>query len=67
MTTFPITVASLDDERLIRDGENAAEAFAKSGRENILPMVRGLLAARRKYPATMISVAGSTSRHTLKW
>lgn len=40
---------NLADERLIRDGEIAAAAYAKAGRENILPMARGLIAARRKY------------------
>lgn len=39
----------LDDERSIRDGEIAATAYAKSGRESLLPMARGLIAARRKY------------------
>src|SRR5207249_4118917 len=40
-----------DDERLIREGEAAVERFKKS-REQILPMARGLAAAKRKYPAT---------------
>jgi hypothetical protein len=40
-----------DDERLIREGEAAVERFKKS-RKQILPMARGLLAAKRKYPAT---------------
>jgi hypothetical protein len=40
-----------DDERLIRAGETAAELFNRS-REQILPMARGLAAAKRKYPAT---------------
>jgi hypothetical protein len=39
------------DERLIREGEAAVERFKKS-REQILPMARGLAAAKRKYPAT---------------
>jgi hypothetical protein len=47
--TASADVSNLSDERLIRDGETAATAYAKSGRENILPMARGLLAARRKY------------------
>jgi hypothetical protein len=42
---------SLDDDRLIADGEAAVERYHKS-REQILPMARGLLAAKRKYPAT---------------
>jgi hypothetical protein len=42
------TIAGDDD--LIRKGEAAAERFSKS-REAILPMARGLAAARRKYPA----------------
>jgi hypothetical protein len=40
-----------DDERLISDGEAAVERFKKS-RKEILPMARGLLAAKRKHPAT---------------
>jgi hypothetical protein len=40
-----------DDERLIREGEVAAERFTRS-RDHILPMARGLAAAKRKYPAT---------------
>jgi hypothetical protein len=40
-----------DDERLINEGEAAAELFSRS-REQILPMARGLLAAKRKYPVT---------------
>jgi hypothetical protein len=47
-----IDPAILDDnERLIIAGEAAVERFKKS-REQILPMARGLLAAKRKYPAT---------------
>jgi hypothetical protein len=45
------TVTILDDERLIRDGEAAVAHYTKS-RDEILPMARGLLAAKRKYPAT---------------
>jgi hypothetical protein len=45
-----IIAINLDDDR-IREGEAAAERFAKS-REALLPMARGLAAARRKYPAT---------------
>jgi hypothetical protein len=41
----------IDDERLIREGEAAVERF-KMSREQILPMARGLAAAKRKYPAT---------------
>jgi hypothetical protein len=41
---------SLDDDRLISEGEAAVERFKRS-REQILPMARGLLAAKRKYPA----------------
>jgi hypothetical protein len=40
-----------DDERLIREGEAAVELFNRS-RDQILPMARGLAAAKRKYPAT---------------
>jgi hypothetical protein len=40
-----------DDERLIIEGEAAAERFNRS-REQILPMAKGLLAAKRRYPAT---------------
>jgi hypothetical protein len=45
----------LDDERLIREGEAAASAYNKNintARARIMPMARGLLAAKRKYPAT---------------
>jgi hypothetical protein len=45
----------LDDERLIREGEAAASAYNKNintARSRIMPMARGLLAAKRKYPAT---------------
>jgi hypothetical protein len=41
----------IDDDRLIREGEDAAERYHKS-REEILPMARGLAAAKRKHPAT---------------
>jgi hypothetical protein len=40
-----------DDEHLINEGEAAVERFKKS-RDQILPMARGLLAAKRKHPAT---------------
>jgi hypothetical protein len=40
-----------DDDRLIIAGEAAVERFKKS-RKEILPMARGLLAAKRKHPAT---------------
>jgi hypothetical protein len=42
-------IPNINDERLIREGEAAAAAYAKSRRENILAMARGLAAARRKY------------------
>jgi hypothetical protein len=45
----------LDDERLIREGEAAVSAYNKNintARARIMPMARGLLAAKRKYPAT---------------
>jgi len=47
--TSTLPISSLDDERLIREGNTAAIAYAKSARENILPIARGLVAARRKY------------------
>jgi hypothetical protein len=50
-----IDVSMIDlghDERLIREGEAAVERFKKS-RKEILPMARGLLAAKRKHPATV--------------
>jgi hypothetical protein len=58
-TTMPevaeaITIEGIsldDDERLISEGEAAVERFKKS-RDQILPMARGLAAAKRKYPAT---------------
>jgi hypothetical protein len=43
--------AIVDDDRLISEGEAAAEQFNRS-RDQILPMARGLAAAKRKYPAT---------------
>jgi hypothetical protein len=51
LTGGGIVPAINDDERLISEGEAAAELFNRS-REAILPMTRGLLAAKRKYPAT---------------
>jgi hypothetical protein len=42
-----------DDERLIREGEAAVKRFKKS-RDQILPMARGLLAAKRKFSATRV-------------
>jgi hypothetical protein len=42
---------ALTDEALIKEGEAAAERFGRS-RKQILPMARGLAAAKRKYPAT---------------
>jgi hypothetical protein len=48
------TVSVLEDERLIREGEVAAQAYVaevKHTRTRIMPMAYGLLAARRKYPA----------------
>jgi hypothetical protein len=53
MTASPIAI--LDDERLIREGEAAVDRYnkeTKSARLEIIPMARGLLAAKRKYPAT---------------
>jgi hypothetical protein len=46
-----IDEANRTDERLIEEGEAAAGRFSRS-RENILPMARGLAAAKRRYPAT---------------
>jgi hypothetical protein len=49
------SIARLDDERLIREGEAAVDLYnrdLKSARARIMPMARGLLAAKRKYPAT---------------
>ena len=49
------TVTNLDDERMIREGEAAVELYIKDIKDahaRILPMARGLLAAKRKYPAT---------------
>jgi len=54
MTTDIATVSSLDDERTIRDGEACVTRFERSlsdAREQIIPIARGLLAARRKYPS----------------
>jgi hypothetical protein len=49
----PTSVPAIIDaeQRLIEDGCAAAERFNRS-REQILPMARGLLAAKRKHPAT---------------
>jgi hypothetical protein len=48
----PVNVPAINlDDRLIIEGEAAAERFNRT-REQILPMARGLLAAKRKYPAT---------------
>jgi hypothetical protein len=49
-----VPVIVLDDERLIREGEEAVAAYnndIKNARSRIIPMARGLLAARRRYPA----------------
>ena len=49
------TVTQLNDERLIREGEAAVDLYnkdMKNARARIMPMARGLLAAKRKYPAT---------------
>jgi hypothetical protein len=49
----PISALAINlDDDLIREGEAAVERFKKSTREQILPMARGLSAAKRKYPAT---------------
>jgi len=48
-------VLQMDDERLIRDGEAAVDLYnkdLKNARARIMPMARGLCAAKRKYPAT---------------
>jgi len=48
-------VTNLEDERLIREGEAAVEGYTKdldSARRRIMPMARGLCAAKRKHPAT---------------
>jgi hypothetical protein len=45
-----IPVPYVDDDRLIRAGEVAVERF-KQSRDQILPMARGLAAAKRMYPA----------------
>jgi hypothetical protein len=50
-----VAVANLDDERSIREGEAAAEQYNRlrdEARAQVLPMARGLLAAKRKYLAT---------------
>ena len=52
MTTATVTV--LNDERLIREGEAAVDRYNRSretARAQIIPMARGLLAARQCYPA----------------
>jgi hypothetical protein len=49
VTNLPAIVDA--DERAIAEGEAAAEKFGRS-REQILPMARGLAAAKRKYPET---------------
>jgi hypothetical protein len=50
-----LAVANLDDERSIREGEAAVERYNSSrdeARAQVLPMARGLCAAKRKHPAT---------------
>ena len=45
---------SFEDEKLIRDGEAAVDLYNKdirSARTRIMPMARGLLAARRRHPS----------------
>jgi hypothetical protein len=52
ISQIDVSVVDLgDNERLIRAGEAAAERFGRS-RDHILPMARGLAAAKRKYSAT---------------
>jgi hypothetical protein len=52
ISQIDVSVVDLgDNERLIREGEAAAERFGRS-RDHILPMARGLAAAKRKYSAT---------------
>jgi hypothetical protein len=54
MTDTPNTPVSLVDERLIRDGEAAVVEYGKSTSRShhlIIPMARGLLAARHRYIA----------------
>ena len=49
------TITQLDVERLIREGEAAVDLYNKdlrNARARIMPMARGLLAAKQKYPAT---------------
>jgi hypothetical protein len=49
------SVAYLDDQRLIRDGEQAVDLYnkdVKNARSRIMPMACGLCAAKRMYPAT---------------
>src|SRR6188768_654005 len=56
MTAEPNTISNFDDERLIREGEAAVDGYnkdMKNARARIMPMARGLLAAKRKYPATL--------------
>jgi hypothetical protein len=53
MTSATVTV--LNDERLIREGEAAVDQYNRSrdsARAQIIPMARGLLAAKLRYPAT---------------
>ena len=50
LQTPPVDVSTDDD--LIREGEAAVDHFLDSARRQILPMARGLLAAKRRYPAT---------------
>src|SRR5262245_1798710 len=49
------TITNLDDERLIREGEAAVDSYQRDlagARARILPMALGLVAAKRRYPAT---------------
>lgn len=49
------TVSNLDNMRLIREGEQAVDQYnrgLKNARASIMPMARGLCAAKHEYPAT---------------
>src|SRR5215471_9813372 len=50
-----VNITNLDNQRLIREGEAAVDLYNKdirSARARIMPMARGLAAAKREYPAT---------------
>jgi hypothetical protein len=48
-----LTLVVDEDDRLIRLGEQNLRLFLEGARSHMLPMAKGLLAARRKYPSNI--------------